>query len=71
MLNSAPNEWTLASITKHVVKHECSTQTKNGWEPSRPYGLFSLKNRCRLAWAVFTGQADALFWPNQSPPKAY
>lgn len=33
--------------------------------PCRPEGYYGLKNRLRLAWAVFTGKADALFWEQQ------
>lgn len=29
--------------------------------------MFSLRNRFRLAWMVFTGEADALRWPFQNP----
>lgn len=35
----------------------------NKWVPARPLGLYSMKNRLRLAWLVFTGKADALKWP--------
>lgn len=46
-------------------------QVKGGdYEPARPHGLYSLRNRIRLAWMVFTGEADALLWPFQNP-KAY
>ena len=72
MLNSAPNRWTLHSLREHMESGP-QTSVAGGmlWEPSRPYGYFSLPSRVKLAWAVFTGKADALFWPNQSPPKAY
>lgn len=33
------------------------------WVPSRPVGYFSLYNRIKLAWGVFTGKYDALRWP--------
>lgn len=70
-LNSAPHEWTIGSLLKHA-KDGPHVQLKNGgqWWPARPYGMFSLRSRFRLAWAVFTGRADALFWPGQMP-KAY
>lgn len=33
------------------------------WVPARPIGLFSLQERIRIAFMVFTGKADALVWP--------
>jgi len=33
--------------------------------PARPMGFYSLKSRLSLAWAVFTGKADAIFWDRQ------
>jgi hypothetical protein len=36
------------------------------WAPSRPLPFYgSPLRRLRLAWAVFTGRADALFWVRQ------
>jgi 2-polyprenyl-6-methoxyphenol hydroxylase-like FAD-dependent oxidoreductase len=69
-LNTAPYEWTIWALIKHI-KEGPQAQVKGGdWEPARPYGLYSLRNRFRLAWMVFTGEADALRWPFQKP-KAY
>lgn len=34
--------------------------------PARPLGFYSLGNRLRCAWLVFTGRADALIWPPES-----
>ena len=70
MLNQAPYEWTIRQLIK-AAKDGPHCQVKGGdYEPARPYGMFSLRSRFRLAWAVFTGRADALFWPFQNP-KAY
>lgn len=35
-----------------------------GWIPVRPLGFqgISLKRRLKLAWGVFTGRYDAVFW---------
>jgi len=33
------------------------------WVPSRPIGTFGFLSRCKKAWMVFTGKADALIWP--------
>lgn len=65
MFSQAPNEWTIAGITKHI-KEGSQTLTHQGvWEPARPYGLYSMMYRIKLAWKVFTGEADALLWPDQ------
>lgn len=70
MLNSAPYEWTINSLMKHI---DDGPQCRIGFadaEPARTYGFFGLRSRLRLAWMVFTGKADALRWPRQQP-KAY
>lgn len=70
VLNTAPYEWTIRQLIQHV-KDGPHVQVKGGdYEPARPYGLYSLRNRIRLAWMVFTGEADALRWPFQNP-RAY
>ena len=67
MLNQAPYEWTIRALVEHIKKGE-QTQVKGGdWEPARPFGFFGLSSRIRLAWMVFTGEADALRWPFQNP----
>lgn len=39
---------------------------EDGWAPARPLPYFGgTLRRLRLAWAVFTGRADALFWVRQ------
>jgi hypothetical protein len=59
-----PSRFTAASIKQWDVL----TKARRGtWTPARPepfyYGLFgSIANRFRLAFYVFTGKADALFW---------
>ena len=35
------------------------------WVPARSMGYYSIGNRLRAAWLVFTGEADALTWPGQ------
>jgi hypothetical protein len=68
-MRDGPNRWTINQIAEQF-------RTGDGmWaggfldsrfpEPARPLGPTWLSNRFRLAWAVFTGRADALFWPNQ------
>jgi len=50
---------------RHIVdKHNDSQTEINGkWVPARPIGLYSLRERFRIAFMVFTGKADALTWP--------
>jgi hypothetical protein len=67
MLNQAPYEWTIGQLMKQIKDGPHSQIKGGGWEPSRPYGMFSLRSRLRLAWMVFTGRADALRWPFQNP----
>ncbi len=67
MLNQAPNDFTIGELTKLIASGP-QVQIKGGsYQPARPYGLFSLRSRLRLAWLVFTGEADALRWPFQNP----
>jgi len=35
------------------------------WVLARPEPFHSWRERWKLAWAVFTGKADALFWHGQ------
>lgn len=71
MLNSAPCNWTVGSLARHCNNGPKTLLPDGKWVAARPYGYFSLRNRLTLAWAVFTGKADALTWPGQTPPKAY
>ena len=69
MLNRAPDEVTIDDLARRFSEGpHCEIDGK--WMPCRAYGYFGLRSRIRLAWAVFTGRADALFWPGQDL-KAY
>jgi len=35
------------------------------WVMARPLPFYSLTERWRVAWMVFTGRADALIWEGQ------
>jgi hypothetical protein len=70
MLNSAPYAWTVTRLADYVQSGEAVVVTPTGPKPARPYGEFSMRSRISLAWAVFTGKADAVFWPGQTP-RAY
>lgn len=54
--------WTLSALYQHIQMGP-STETRVGWVPARPEGFDSLGNRLQCAWKVFTGQADAIIWP--------
>lgn len=38
---------------------------KKLWVPARPIGWSSIKKRLSMAWDVFRGRADALYWRGQ------
>ena len=67
MMNKAPSRWELPALIDHVKHGGIQAGVKVGgmtvWVPARPEGFFSLGSRFRLALAVFRGEADALFWP--------
>ncbi len=62
MLNKAPSVYTLSTLDA-VLKSGNSCGRGGVWAPARPDGFYSVKNRLRLAWEVFTGRADVLRWP--------
>lgn len=69
-MSHAPSEWELASLLDYAKSGECQAGVKiaglTQYVPARPMkNLDTLAERMRLAWAVFTGRADALFWPGQ------
>lgn len=56
---------------EHFANSLLSTSARIGqyWVPARPEPFYygfprSIWERFRLAWAVFCGKADALFWMN-------
>lgn len=59
----SPNVYTLARLSK-TINSGCSSSDGSGaWVPARPEGYSSLRLRFKIAMLVFTGQADALVWP--------
>lgn len=46
------------SSAQHPTKGEV-------WVPARTIGYYSLRNRLKATWLVFTGEADALLWRGQ------
>jgi hypothetical protein len=63
-VKDAPNLWSLRELDWHL---RSGPQIRDGaaWYPARPIGFYSLKERLRLAWLVFTGKADALTWSDR------
>jgi hypothetical protein len=62
MLNRAPNIWTLKNLLRHC-SDGLQVCVDKVWVPARVCGYYSLRNRLRCAWLVFTGRADVLIWP--------
>jgi len=56
-----PNLWTPLSLADHIS--HCSVNIGGLWYPARPLGWPSLAGRLRLAFDVFRGEADAVYWP--------
>lgn len=60
----APDLYTLEHIRDHVLgKNRVMADFGGRWVPARPLGYFSWRWRCKVAWLVFTGRADAFTWP--------
>ena len=45
------------------VKSNAASKDGNHWYPARPLGFASFQYRLKAAWLVFSGQADAVIWP--------
>ena len=70
MFNHAPSSHNCYAIygraDKYALTSACiKINGKEIWVPARSHGMFSIKERLRLAWKVFTGRADVLEWPGQ------
>jgi hypothetical protein len=63
MFKRAPNKWLLPDLIAHAAEGPHKLVEGVGYMPARPEGFFSLQSRIALAWAVFTGRADVVFWP--------
>lgn len=48
-----------------VIDNSTEVEIESKWYPARGIGLYSIFNRFRYAWMVFTGKADALIWHKQ------
>lgn len=58
----APSMWSMKHLLEHIKDGE-QAEDDGIWLPARPIGYFSLRERFRIAWEVFTGRADAFTWP--------
>jgi hypothetical protein len=69
-MSHSPSEWELSALLDYAqfggVQAGIKIAGMTQYVPARPMkNLDTLPERLRLAWAVFTGKADALFWPGQ------
>lgn len=64
-MRKAPTLYTMRGLYAAAYDTPTLSGSQDGkhWYPARPSGFFSLRNRLRCAWAVFTGRADAFTWP--------
>lgn len=56
-----PQLWNTEGLIKYCS--EVSTCINGEWVPCRPLPFYSVTERFKLAWMVFTGKADAIVWP--------
>ncbi|BAW19104.1 hypothetical protein [Ralstonia phage RP31] len=56
-----PTMWGLRSLCETI--NTTQAQINGRWVPARPQCACGIKARFRAAWAVFTGRADAVVWP--------
>ena len=54
----------------NLIQDDSTNRKKDDglWVPARahPHNAFGFTWRFQMAWAVFTGEADALFWDEES-----
>jgi hypothetical protein len=64
-VKKTPNIYTLESLFSMFKPDggRCDVEINGKWFPARPLGFSSFRYRCKAAWLVFTGKADALTWP--------
>ena len=62
-MKKSPALWDLAELVEWAKHPHVTTDHEGAWVPGRPLGLYTLGNRIRTAWGVFTGKYDAVKWP--------
>lgn len=56
-----PTIWNLKNLLQSV--QTTSAKINGQWVPCRTEGAIGIPARFKAAWAVFTGRADAVVWP--------
>lgn len=60
-MSKYPCMWRLADLVR--ATQDSAMPIDGSYVPSRPMGLQSFASRVRCAYAVFSGKADAVVWP--------
>lgn len=57
--------WKLRDLVEWTRSNNTRDLSTDAWMPTRPlnYQFESLRERLRAVWLVFTGQAEAVIWP--------
>lgn len=60
---NTPHLYQISDLVKQT-REVATLHPEAGWIPCRPIGFqgLSLRRRLALAWGVFTGRYDAIFW---------
>ena len=67
MMRKKPMLYSADQIRAWDVDEQCrDTEGREYWQPARPEGRSSFIARFVLAWKVFTGECDALYWKDRS-----
>ena len=53
---------TIRGIEELLDSNDSQQLPSGRWVPAQYHGFYSLRNRLKCAWLVFTGKADALVW---------
>lgn len=66
-MKQAPGKFSATQLIQDGwdVQAQVEIKGQKRWVPGRPLGFDTIPNRFKLAWAVFTGKADALYWDGQ------
>lgn len=62
-MKNAPTIYTLEGLSDRLRDNTSQVGVDGKYYPCRPMGFYSMGNRIRAAWLVFTGKADAFIWP--------
>lgn len=60
------NIWGPRAVNAYSLgPNDAETEIDGRWVRARAIGAPSIADRFVMAWHVFTGRADALYWPGQ------